>query len=357
MRKILVILLCLKLLPCALAEEVIPPPPEVPSLPPAGKEEEKESSSSWVPVAGYNPTYKFFFGGGYFYKNPIWSFGVHGVLTFEQVYQFMVRSEHVIAPRWKYRTELEYSKGFEPFYGEGGDTKISDRVRIFGDKTLAKPVFTYAADPFWDIGFFLDLRFRGEDHVEDGPNFRRFPNESTMGIGVFHVLDKRDNADNTTSGFILGTKFTVVPGAFTTVPTTSNFLQIEGDIAIFQETVLGVIAAVKLYAGATFGDPTYLFKYRLGGTDNLRGYQDNRFRGERYYLQQTELRIPFWKWLDIVPFVGFGDATDTDFTQAKMAYGVGARIGLPPDYISKIRIDFGVGRDESGIFVDFGQTF
>lgn len=338
------------------AEEVMNPPVEAPPLPPSGPEE-KTVQSSWVPVAGYNPTYKFFFGGGYFYKNPDWDFGVHGVLTFERVYQIMVRSEHVLAPRWLYRTDLEFSKGFEPFYGEGGQTKVADRIRIFGDKTLLKPSFTYAANPFWDIGFFLDLRLRTEDHVEDGPNYRRFPEESTLGFGFAQQLDKRDDAYNPTGGFIFSSRFTVVPTALTTVKGKGTFTQLDGDIAIYQETVLGAIAAVKLYAGITFGDPTYLFKYRLGGTDTLRGYQDNRFRGKKYYLQQTELRMPLWKFLDIVPFIGFGDATDTEFTQAKMAYGIGARIGLPPDYISKIRIDFGVGRDESGIFVDFGQTF
>ncbi len=333
------------------------PTSNAPALPPEDKDKTKDTGSSWVPVVGYNPTYKVFLGGGYFYHNPTWDFGIHGVITFESVYQIMTHSEHILGPRWKYRTELEYSKGFEPYYGEGGDTKISDRIRIFGDKTLVKPLLTFAADPFWDLGFFLDLRFRGEDHVLDGPNFRRFPNESTMGIGILSSLDKRDDANNPTSGFILDAKLTVIPGSLTTVQNTPTFAQLEGDIAFYQETVMSIVAAVKLYVGTSIGTPTYLFKYRLGGTDNLRGYQDNRFRGKEYYLQQTELRMPFFKWLDVVPFLGFGDATDSQFTQAKMAYGAGLRIGLPPDYINRIRIDYGVGRDESGIFVDFGQTF
>src|SRR4051812_18655354 len=134
LRWLFLLLLLLSVFPLR-ADVLEDPSSDAPTLPPEDNEHQKDTGSSWVPVVGYNPTYKVFFGGGYFYHNPVWDFGIHGVLTFEQVFQVMTHSEHVLGPRWKYRTELEYSKGFEPYYGEGGDTKVSDRVRVFGDKT------------------------------------------------------------------------------------------------------------------------------------------------------------------------------------------------------------------------------
>lgn len=100
-----------------------------------------------------------------------------------------------------------------------------------------------------------------------------------------------------------------------------------------------------------------MFKYRLGGTDGLAGYYDNRFRGKKYYLQNTEIRYPIWKLFSGALSLSFGDITDESFTNPKLAYGFGIRIGLPPDWVSKIRIDFLYGRDQYGLFVDFGDTF
>jgi outer membrane protein assembly factor BamA len=109
--------------------------------------------------------------------------------------------------------------------------------------------------------------------------------------------------------------------------------------------------------GIGIGTPNYMYKFRLGGSGTMRGYLENRFRGQKYYAQQTELRFPIWKLFSGAAFLGFGDATDSSFTNAKMAYGGGIRIGLPPDYVSKVRIDVGFGRDSSGVYADFGQAF
>lgn len=329
--------------------------PNAPEMP--GNEKEKRSGTSWVPIVGYNPTYKLFFGGGFFHYRPNYSLGVHGVVTFEQVFQIMTKWQQRIDGPLSYGLDYEFSKGYEPYYGEGGETRVADKIRLFGHKTLGRAKAIFEVNPFVNLGFFVDYRIRVEDHVEDGPNVRRFPNETSVGLGIFHEIDKRDNRDDSTAGFVLESAFLHVPAAFTTVPGMSGFYQLEGNFAIYQEMVGEVIAAVKLGAGVTFGTPTYLYKFRLGGTDSLRGYLDNRLRGKKYYCQQTELRFPIWDFLEGVPFIGFGDATDDNFTQAKMAYGIGVRIGLPPDYVSKIRIDYGIGRDESGVFVDFGQTF
>jgi outer membrane protein assembly factor BamA len=109
--------------------------------------------------------------------------------------------------------------------------------------------------------------------------------------------------------------------------------------------------------GYSVGEPTYMYRFALGGANQLNGYLDNRFRGREYYMQQTELRFPIWKLFSGVGSLGFGDITDTKFTNPKLAYGIGLRIGLPPDWVNKIRIDFAFGRDQAGIFANFGQTF
>ena len=333
-------------------------PPEQPrALPLNTEQQSEEGGMSWIPIAGYNPVYRLFLGGGFFYSKPSYRFGIHGVVTFDSVYQVMQSWENRLNQFFRFNYDFEYSKGFEPYYGDGGETKVADGVNIWGDKFLVTPRFIFSIDPFLDVGFFIDARNRGEHYVEGRPQLKLFPNETTIGLGVFAEIDKRDHKEAPTAGFVFGGDFTIVPSSFTTRNDSPGFTLMGGHFAIYQEMVAGVIAAVKLSGGVTFGTPTYLWKYRLGGTDLLRGYYDNRFRGKKFYLQQTELRAPLLKFLELAGFVGFGDATDHEFTQAKMAYGIGARIGLPPDFVNKIRIDYGVGRDQSGVFVDFGYPF
>lgn len=336
------------------------PPSEIsqPSdLPPANEAEQDKGGSSWIPIVGYNPTYKVFFGGGFFYADSKYSLGIHGVVTFEKVYQVMTHWNHKVTPFFSYGAEFEYSKGYEPYYGEGGETQVKDQAKLYGDKILAKPRMIFPLDPFLDVGIFLDVRMRSQDRVEGPVPSPAIPNETTTGVGIFQTFDRRDNPQNPSAGFTIGTELTYVPASFSTINGLKDFFQLGGNFALYQETVAGIIAAVKLAGGISFGTPSYIWKYRLGGADYLRGYLDNRFRGQKYYLQQTELRLPLFDFLEAVGFIGFGDASDGDFTSAKMAYGIGARIGLPPDFINKIRIDFGVGRDQSGVFIDFGQAF
>ena len=120
-----------------------------------------------------------------------------------------------------------------------------------------------------------------------------------------------------------------------------EFAQIEGNFIVYKEVLEGVlpevIAAFSVAGGCSLGEPTDRYRYRLGGPNILRGYNVNRFRGDDYYLQQTELWCPLWKLFGGAACVGFGDAGDNQFTNPKlaygvwrMAYGVGLRIGLPP---------------------------
>lgn len=358
MWKPLLPLFFLPLLALAAPEPTEPPTePSTSTLERIEEQRHEEGGSSWIPIGGYNTVYKVFLGGGYFYTKPDYKFGVHGVATFVDVYQVMLHWEHAPFVNWKYTMDGEYSRGFEPYYGEGSDNRASDAVKIWGDKTLFKPRFVFTGVDKLELALFADVRVRGEERVEGGARRNLFPNETTAGIGLSADYDATDNRDDPRDGYLLGVSYTHLPSSLTTVKTMQTISQVEGQFTVYQEMLAGVVAAMRFVGGFSFGTPSYLFKYRLGGADYLRGYLDNRFRGSKFYLQQTELRFPLPWIFSGAAFIGFGDAADRNFTAPKMAYGGGLRIGLPPDYVSKVRIDFGVGHDEQGIFVDFGHAF
>ena len=321
----------------------------------------KDTGSSVAPVVGYDPTYKLVLGGAYFYNLPTFSIGVDVNTNFKRVYQAHLSLSHRFAPEWEYGLRSSVTQGFDPFYGEGGETLVGDYLQLWGLRMGHRFHVAYKPSGILSFGAFGDGRYRTEVNEFGGaPTPRRFPDERTLGLGGFWKIDTRKERRNPTEGFVFGVAATYVPRQLSTVA-RNDFGQLESDFivykAILDEVIPDVIAAFHLMAGYTIGDPTYEFEYRLGGAGRLRGYLDNRFRGKKYYLQQTELRFPIWKLFSGAAFLGFGDATNGNFTNPKLAYGLGLRIGLPPDWISRVRIDWGFGRDQNGIFADFGHTF
>lgn len=109
------------------------------------------------------------------------------------------------------------------------------------------------------------------------------------------------------------------------------------------------------------GQPSYLYEYRLGGLDLLRGYKDNRFRGSEFFASKEELRWILRKWLSVNVSVNVsinaGDIRAGTYHQLKATAQAGLRVGLPPDWGQKMRIDFGVGADQSRFQIQFGEVF
>ena len=102
----------------------------------------------------------------------------------------------------------------------------------------------------------------------------------------------------------------------------------------------------------------YMLRFSLGGPDTLRGFHQNRFRGESFYLSQTELRYTPFLFLTLVGFVDLGVAGDQPFSAGpRYSFGGGLRIGLPPDYRHKVRIEWGEGEDQQNFIVTMFHPF
>lgn len=332
------------------------------------QEPPKENSSeaaghSIAPVVGYDPTFGVVVGGAYFFSEPKLNYHIDVNTNFQKVYQLHASFRHQIFEALEVGWRGNLMKGFDPYYGQGGDTKVKDYVQIWGLNIDNRLHVGFRPSMYVMLGVFGDFRMRNEDLVgPKNPPGRTAPDERTLGTGAFFRIDTRKDGVGTSAkdGFSLGAQITYVPMAFTSVPNKS-FTQVEGDFIVYKqildEVVDDVIAAFCIRAGYTIGDPTYAFNYRLGGTNTLRGLLENRLRGKKYYLQQTELRFPIVHPVGLAAFMGFGDATDTVFDNAKLTYGLGLRIGLPPDWVSQVRLDFGFSKDQWGFFANFGQVF
>lgn len=326
-----------------------------------GEEGAGETGHSVAPVVGYEPVFKFCYGAAYFYQHPDFSLGVDVNTNLNQVYQLHSQSSVRFHPNWELGYKIAVTQGFDSYFGEGGETSPDAFTRLWGLRSINRLYLAYKPTEIFSFGPFVDYRVHTEQlNGAPTPFSRVAPDEHSFGVGLFQRIDTVSNKRDVKDGFVFTTLLTHVPNAFTNVKHPS-FSQLEGEFIVYKEIledyIPDVIAAFHVLGGMSFGDPNYIYKYRLGGSGTMRGYLENRFRGAKYYAQQTELRIPIWKLFSAAAFLGFGDATNTSFTNAKMAYGGGIRIGLPPDYVSKVRIDVGFGRDSQGVYADFGQAF
>ena len=129
------------------------------------------------------------------------------------------------------------------------------------------------------------------------------------------------------------------------------------------------VIALRLLLGTTTGSIPLFDSFSIGGSTTLRGYRQDRYRGENMVLLNAEYRYGLSKNLTVVGFVDVGDAyggsfrtvvpgfditADDQDLEYHVGVGVGIRAVTP---LGPLRLDFGFGEDGSQTHFGFGHTF
>lgn len=118
--------------------------------------------------------------------------------------------------------------------------------------------------------------------------------------------------------------------------------------------------ALNLGAGYASGDMPLSQRFSMGGSDTLRGYEDDQFRGNSMLKATLEYRFPIVKKVQGVLFTDNGYAWDKrhedefDMGLLKNSYGVGLRINSP---LGPVKLDYGYGEDGGKFHFSFGGQF
>ena len=118
--------------------------------------------------------------------------------------------------------------------------------------------------------------------------------------------------------------------------------------------------ALNLGAGYASGDMPLSQRFTMGGSDTLRGYEDDQFRGNSMLKATLEYRFPIVKKVQGVLFTDNGYAWDKrhedefDMGLLKNSYGVGLRINSP---LGPVKLDYGYGEDGGKFHFSFGGQF
>jgi hypothetical protein len=249
------------------------------------------------------------------------------------------------------------------FYGIGSSTS-EDLEEHYSSRTfrVALDALRRIADGFsggvsflYDTQTFSELRPGGllEQGAVSGSSGGK-----TVGAGVVFHWDTRDNIFTPSSGhFCLLTLRTSKPG----MGSDFNFTYFNLDLRRYVEITAGSVLAMQALATMTSGDVPFYFLSQLGGSDVMRGYFEGRYRDKDLLAVQLEYRFPlFWR-LGGVVFAGAGDVAPEfsrfSVDQVKPAVGLGLRFMYNVDEKVNVRVDFGVGKKSSGLYMTAYEAF
>jgi len=315
------------------------------------------------PVIGYDPALGLILGGAAFVF-PLQTPGNYADVQLQAIMSGRIDlSVHYTRYELFRGTDLRlsgsFSNYFQYYFGEGDTTSADAYDKVYSNIYRVQPELDFGLTDDLTLGAFLDLRGRREtslttkDDVEMGS--RLAPDERTVSGGASITFDTRDNTVSTKKGEFLQASAAYVP-AFGNVDGLGGMLQLATDLRLFRYIYTSdYVIAARLTGGVSFGTPSYLYRYTLGGNTLLRGYYGNRFRGSRFVAGQIEGRFPLYGRFSGVVFVDAGDIGDSALEHIRYTYGGGLRFALGNNL--KLRLDYGVAKDQNGVFFSFSEAF
>lgn len=210
-------------------------------------------------------------------------------------------------------------------------------------------------DQYYEEGFKDDSPYY-EDWMPATAKERRDENFGvTRSITLGRVFDSRDNIYDPHEGKRIGysVEWAGLGGDF-------DFTKLTADWRYYYRAGGENVWALNLGAGWADGDMPLSQRFSMGGSDTLRGYEDDQFRGNSMLKATLEYRFPIIKKVQGVLFTDNGYAWDKrhedefDLGLIKNSVGAGLRINSP---LGPVKLDYGWGDDGGRFHFSFGGQF
>ena len=234
---------------------------------------------------------------------------------------------------------------------------ISNYVTIKNRDDIYKGV----ADGYEGDSQYYEKNFNGDSKYENWmPSTdveRRAENFGTTRSLTFgRVYDSRDNVYDPHEGKRIGYSMEWAGG----LGGDFDFTKWTADWRYYYRAGGESVWALNLGAGYASGNMPLSQRFTMGGSDTLRGYEDDQFRGNSMLKATLEYRFPIVKKVQGVLFTDNGYAWDKrhedefDMGLLKNSYGVGLRINSP---LGPVKLDYGYGEDGGKFHFSFGGQF
>lgn len=216
----------------------------------------------------------------------------------------------------------------------------------------------YEGDPnqYYEPGFNKSDKFEKEWMPENYMDRRKENFGVTRSITFGRVYDSRDNIYDPHEGKRIGYSVEWAGG----MGGDFDFTKWTADWRYYFRAGGESVWALNMGAGYASGDMPLSQRFTMGGSDTLRGYEDDQFRGNSMLKATLEYRFPIVKKVQGVLFTDNGYAWDKrhedefDMGLLKNSYGVGLRINSP---LGPVKLDYGYGEDGGKFHFSFGGQF
>ena len=211
-------------------------------------------------------------------------------------------------------------------------------------------------DQYYEERFETDSPYWRDYYPRTAAERRKENFGVTRSITVGRVLDSRDNIYDPHEGKRIS--YSIEHAGF--MGGDFDFTKFTADYRYYYRAGGESVWALNLGAGYADGDMPLSQRFSMGGSDTLRGYEDDQFRGNSMVKATLEYRFPIVKKVQGVLFTDNGYAWDNrfedefDFGLIKNSFGVGLRINSP---LGPVKLDYGYGDDGGKFHFSFGGQF
>ncbi|AKA34286.1 BamA/TamA family outer membrane protein [Flagellimonas lutaonensis] len=330
-----------------------------------------------LPFVAYSPDTRLMFGGFVLKQFKPMGAGeetrpsniqLNATYTWNQ--QMVVSSLYTILfpeERWIYKGELVYKKFPKNYWGIGPNTLETDELKVnfqnikvkqsllrnFGEDTYIGPQLHF--------GYMYDVNFENQDDEPIPPPEAIGSEGSTnVGLGLLFNWDKRDNVLTPTKNHYVELSALFYP---TFLGSEFGFQSYKVDARKYvglRPSGKEVLAFQSLIVLTTGDVPIEELGF-IGGEIINRGYFEGRFRDKHSVQAQMEYRRIIAGRFGAAAFGALGNVMPKlgglTLDNTKWTVGAGLRYNVNKKDPTYIRIDYGFGKDTSGLYVTFGEAF
>jgi len=291
-----------------------------------------------------------------------------------QKYEVVFSKENLAGSRFFAEVRSRYQANTqEVFFGTGNDTRAEDRsIYRLEDRTIGgkvglhvSPNVKVGAHSSWiktTAGNASTPRLRSVGEVFSAETLTAIDGEPTyLSSGAFVDIDSRDEPGNPRSGGRYAANWSVFKDQDLGLHDFTQYdVEVQQYIPLFhQRRVIALRAKTTLTQTADGKQIPFYMLPTLGGSEDLRGYEDFRFRDRNMVVVNAEYRWEAFSGLDVALFADAGQvathAQDLRLRDMKTSAGFGFRVNTAKGVF--YRVDVGFSKEATRVSMKFGNVF
>lgn len=275
----------------------------------------------------------------------------------------------IILPEESWIINGNYFANYFPnsYWGIGPGTRDSDEVNVlFTQINIEQSVLKQVRQGFFTGPFFrwskvYNLSFEDPDGAEIPKSGEPGADGSlSTGVGWMSRWDLRDSNMTPRKDHYVQFSFLINSSMLGSSDPYISFLLDARKYIDLTKHKYSVFAVQGLFR-SVFGNPPFFDMSELGGNKIGRGYYTGRYRDANAAQIQSEFRQAIRGRFGFTVFGALAEVwhryEDFNISTVKWSAGAGLRFNINKDDPTNIRIDYGVGKNTSGLYIQFGEAF